>query len=87
MWTTGFGVILSYGIQYQQYYADGTSRVLRRLKKQGAPAKPLECRKVYKTYTMTKQSLPIILEKAKSMNMSVSAYIELAAVLYNPIKD
>jgi hypothetical protein len=60
---------------------------MRRIKKQGAPIKPGELKKVYKTYTMTKQSLPIIAEKAKLMRMSISAYVELAAVMYNPIKD
>lgn len=70
-----------------QHHANGTSQTMRRSTKQGAPVKSDEAKKVYRTYTMTKQCLPLIAEKARLMGMSVSAYVELAAVLYNPIKD
>jgi hypothetical protein len=71
-------------VLYIQYLADGTTKTMCHATKQGAPVKPVEIRKVYKTYMICPASLPIIKEKAKSMGLSISAYVDLAAVLYNP---
>jgi hypothetical protein len=71
-------------VLYTQHLSDCTTKTMRRATKQGAPVKPVEIRKVYKTYMICPASLPIIEEKAKAMGLSISAYVDLAAVLYNP---
>lgn len=62
---------------YQRTTVTGTTWHTRK-GTQGAPKKPEELKKVYKTYTMTKQSQPIIKANALKMGMSISAYVELA---------
>jgi len=51
--------------------------------KQGRREKPAEIKKVYKMTMVTPQAKKIIEEKARKLNMSYSAYVELAGVLFS----
>ncbi len=55
----------------------------KRSAKQGRKLKPVEIKKVYKMTMVTPQAKKIIEEKARKMNMSYSAYVELAGVLFS----
>jgi len=65
---------------YTQQFADGTSQLYRRGTKQGRP-KSLEVDKAV-CVSLAPSSLLVIDRKAKQMNMSRSAYLELAGVLF-----
>lgn len=68
---------------YQRKTVDGTMTTYTRKGTQGAHKKPNEIKKVYKMIMVTPQAKRIIEEKAKAMNMSYSAYVELAGVLFS----
>ena len=63
------------------YLIGGT--LYKRSIKQGRREKPAEIKKVYKMTMVTPQAKKIIEEKARKMNMSYSAYVELAGVLFS----
>ena len=72
---------------YNNGMASNTYRIgnvfYKRSVKQGRREKPSEIKKVYKMTMVTPQAKKIIEEKARQMNMSYSAYVELAAVLFS----
>lgn len=63
-------------------FADGTTKTFRR-KKQGRHPLPDELKKTRKNLTLSKQGYALACAKAKSMNMSVSAFYDLAGTLYD----
>jgi len=67
---------------YTRQYVDGTEQTFQR-DNQGRKPLPKEIKKVYKMTMVTPQAKKIIEEKAKQMNMSYSAYVELAGVLFS----
>lgn len=69
---------------YRQHYTDGTNRLVRRSKKQGRRNIPEEAKVIRVNITMNRSAKIVILRKAKLLNMSFSAYLELAGILYTP---
>ena len=68
---------------YTQHYADGTSSLVRRNAAQGRKPCP-ELRMIRTNITTSREAKKIIQDKAKSMGISFSAYLELAGILYTP---
>lgn len=68
---------------YLQHYADGTSARRRRAVKQGRKPLPNELVKVPVTIFVLPKTKAEIKQKAKSLNMSVSAFGEAALVLFD----
>jgi len=63
-------------------FVDGTSKTFLR-KKQGAPRKDDELKKIRKNMSLSKQGYRIAKEKAKRLGISVSAFYDLAGTLYD----
>lgn len=68
---------------YIQFYADGTSKTVMRVKKQGRKVIPEELRKVKMDFRTLEGTKRKILETAKNHNMSASSYIDLAVCLFD----
>jgi hypothetical protein len=69
---------------YRQYYANGTSEIMRRSTPQGRTALPAEDKMIRTNITTSRTAKKIITAKARKIGMSFSAYIELAGMLYTP---
>jgi hypothetical protein len=78
----GYNVDMASNI-YSQYTADGHSGLMRRSTPQGRTAQP-ETRMIRTNITTSRAAKKIIKQKADALNMSFSAYLELAGILYTP---
>ena len=69
---------------YTQHYTNGSSDLRRRIRRQGRTPQPKELKMVRINVTMSPAAVLIIQKKAKLLNMSFSAYLELSGILYTP---
>jgi hypothetical protein len=69
---------------FNQSTADGKKILMRRSTKQGRISLPAEMKMIRTNITTSREAKKIIKEKAQAMNMSFSAYLELAGILYTP---
>lgn len=67
---------------YAQATVTGTI-IMRRSTPQGRRRKPEELRKIPVLITMTREGKRLAKQKAKQMNMSLSAYLDLAGTLFS----
>ena len=68
---------------YIQHYVDGTSEIVKRSAKQGRKIGTGEGVQP-RSYSSSEKDETAIIENAKKLGMSKSAYICLAAVMYEP---
>ena len=68
---------------YQQHYADGSVKTLRRSARQGRRPLPPGMVKVQITAFVYPATLTLIEQKAREMNMSLSGYIDMAVTLFD----
>lgn len=67
---------------YVQFYSDGTSKRVKRIKKQGRPKAPKELKKVPLNVTVDKSTKERVTLLAEKFGCSTSQYVDLVLSLY-----